>query len=63
MARKIGFKLSDEAQAKVKIVAGQCMTTEDEVVEAAIELVYRLAPEDRNQRTSIMEIITRAQAG
>lgn len=57
--RKMSFAISDEAKSRLRILAGQCRTTEDEVVEAAINVLYEVAPRDRNERTTLEALIRR----
>ncbi len=59
--RKMSFAISDEAKSRLRILAGQCRATEDEVVEAAISVLYEVAPRDRDERTTIEALVRRVR--
>jgi len=60
--RAKSYKLTNETKARVRIVAAQSFLTEDEVVEKAIDLIYGIAPEDRDARIDLDHLISATTA-
>jgi|GEM_PF-6914051 len=55
-----GVKVSDEARCKMKIIEGQGMASSDDVVEKAIELLYSIMPEDKDDRKPLGVVVSEA---
>lgn len=55
-----GLKLSNETKCQISIIEGQGMATKQEVVESAIYLLYKMMPNDRNDRKPLSLVVQEA---
>jgi len=55
-----GIKVSDETRCQMKIIEGQGMASSDAVVEKAIQLLYSIMPEDKNDRKPLDVVVSEA---
>lgn len=62
MARKPSLNISPECNAQLKILSGITQSSESEVIEKAINVLYALAPKNIDARVSLSSLSSRALA-
>ena len=55
-----GLKLCNETKCQISIIEGQGMATKQEVVESAVYLLYKIMPNDRNDRRPLSLVVEEA---